>query len=145
MPTSATQPSDGGLLDLPRRIEQTLGNAQDLRSRLKKGPFRRRRVRVRRQLQRMIELLGEVQRWSIAQPPSRVDTHTLRALVDALDALLHEARHAQLTKPGLRRLRHTLKQQRHDVRDEWSALGSPVAVEPAVLASFLVHEQSASD
>lgn len=141
----AAEPIDGAPLDLPRRIDHTLGEAREVHARLKKGPFRNRRRRARRQLARMVELLGELQRWTIAQALAADQTRALRALLDGVDVLLHDARHEQLTKPGLKRLRRDVKRQRHAVLAEWSALDGPSSLEPAILTPLLVHEDGAGD
>jgi hypothetical protein len=112
-PTPESSPATSRL-DFARRLEETVSLARELRSRVKHGPWKRTRVRARRQLRKLAHRLDELQRDILAgNGPG-----DLLALEDGcrdIDATIRDTLYNTPGKAALKGLARSLRDWRHAI------------------------------
>ena len=101
-------------LALARRLEETVCLAHELRSRLKRGPWKRTRVRARRRLRKLAHRLDALQR-NILAGNGIADLPALEDGVSDITATIRNSLYNPPAKADLKGLARTLRDRRHMV------------------------------
>jgi hypothetical protein len=100
-------------LDVARHIEKTVALCRSLRGHLEHGPFERTRGKVRRQLDKLVDVLDQVQLAALAGPLAPDADAVLREALTAIGPQLERVLWHVLDKRALKHLRRELKRVRH--------------------------------
>jgi len=112
-PTPESSPTTSRL-DFARRLEETVSLARELRSRLKHGPWKRTRIRARRQLRKLAHRLDELQR-NILAGNGPADLRVLEDGVGDIDATIRNSLYNTPAKAELKGLARSLRDRRRTI------------------------------
>jgi hypothetical protein len=128
-----------GSLKLARRVDHTVNSATQLMVMLQKGPYKRRRRRTRKKLQRLIDVLNTFQRIALTEPPGEAPLLEVFDSLKAADHLLERSMHAAITKSRLRKIRRGATAHRQSFE---AIMGTqPESTGPRLMASYPTAEQ----